>query len=134
MKEMIRQYNPEVVILLETRCQFVRVSHFWSSLNYYPCFIEEAVGFSEGIWVLLHRNSGVSMKIMNQYYQAITFEVWRENLSWICSAVYASPVPTKREDLWRHLEELRTNIVLPWMLVGDFNEIFGTQRFVMETW
>lgn len=38
-------------------------------------------------------------------------------------AVYASPIPTNREALWSHLGNLRSSVLGPWMLIGDFNEI-----------
>ncbi|XP_057425891.1 uncharacterized protein LOC130719279 [Lotus japonicus] len=41
----------------------------------------------------------------------------------MCTAVYASPILAQREALWRHLSGLRSDIVIPWLLVGDMNEI-----------
>lgn len=42
---------------------------------------------------------------------------------WILSAVYASPNPLLREDLWNYIIRLGRCINLPWVLVGDFNHV-----------
>ncbi|XP_057432499.1 uncharacterized protein LOC130725245 [Lotus japonicus] len=123
LKDIIRCKKPDVVILLETKCQFKRVSRFWNTLDYTPIFIEEARGFSGGIWVLSHRGSNVSFRLVKAHPQVVTFEVWKANLSWVCSAMYASPIPAQRDTLWNRLLHLRSSIILPWLLVGDFNEI-----------
>ncbi|KAK7388872.1 hypothetical protein VNO78_23699 [Psophocarpus tetragonolobus] len=52
----------------------------------------------------------------------VTFTSSQGNASWIESAVYASPIQTKRETLWEHIILLRGSITNPWLLMGDFNE------------
>ena len=37
--------------------------------------------------------------------------------------VYASPQYSKPTLIWDHLTSIRSNILDPWLLVGDFNEI-----------
>ena len=39
----------------------------------------------------------------------------------LCSAVYASPVPGIRKDLWADVSKLASDISSPWLLTGDFN-------------
>lgn len=123
LKDLIRCKKPDIMFLLETRCQFSRASNFWNSMGFSPLFISEANGFSGGIWVLVNTATNLSSRLLYSHQQAVTFEVWRENLSWVCSAIYASPIPVKREELWSHLLHIRSNLVLPWMIVGDMNEI-----------
>lgn len=123
LKDIIRNKKPEKVILMETRCQFARVRRFWESLDFTPTFISEARGFSGGIWVLNNTKVLLNFRLVDMHSQAITFEVWKDNLSWIFSAVYASPSPATREVLWHHLLDLRQRISLPWMLAGDMNEV-----------
>ncbi|XP_057443884.1 uncharacterized protein LOC130736046 [Lotus japonicus] len=123
LKELIRTKQPDIVILLETRCQFSRVSQFWSSVGFSLAYISEAVGFSGGIWILTNNSSNLSCRLHHMHQQVVSFEVWRDSLSWIYSAIYASPIPARREELWSLLVDLRRNISIPWLLVGDWNEI-----------
>src|ERR1044072_8223648 len=123
IRDIVRHKQPDVVILIETKCQFARARFFWNSLGFNPIFIQEARGFSGGIWVLLNNRSNVNFRVVDNHEQVVTFELWRENVAWVCSAIYASPIPVNREILWRHLVHLRSFLLAPWMLLGDFNEI-----------
>jgi hypothetical protein len=53
----------------------------------------------------------------------ITVRLSLGNESWYLTGVYASPVYTKRLDLWNHIIDLRRDVDGPWLLMGDFNDI-----------
>nr|KYP43188.1 hypothetical protein KK1_035380 [Cajanus cajan] len=55
--------------------------------------------------------------------QAISFKVVEGSKSWVCTAVYANPRVDLRQQVWAHLRELGGRIKLPWLVLGDFNEI-----------
>lgn len=49
-------------------------------------------------------------------------ELWSgDDFHCFCTAVYASPVETVRNELWNRLSDLATSISDPWLLSGDFN-------------
>lgn len=72
----------------------------------------------------------VNINIWEFSNQSISLELKLDTQSWICTAVYASPNPTIRDIFWQHLYNISSNIHLPWMLVGDWNEILlpGEQK------
>lgn len=41
----------------------------------------------------------------------------------LMSAIYASSSPLLREDLWNYLIDIGHLISMPWILIGDFNQI-----------
>jgi len=45
------------------------------------------------------------------------------NKQWRFTGFYGHPKTNKREESWRLLEELSTRSDLPWICMGDFNEI-----------
>src|ERR1044072_2901488 len=63
-RDIVRNRQPDVVILLETKCQFSRARHFWNSLGFYPICIQEARGFSGGLWVLLNNRTSVNFRVV----------------------------------------------------------------------
>lgn len=123
VKDLLQHKKLDICIIIEPRCKFARVRHYWNSLSFSPTYLEEAVGFRGGIWVLKNDRTTVSMRLLHQHNQAITFELWRDNYSWACTAIYASPIPSHREVLWSHLSEVRRTMALPWLLTRDFNEV-----------
>ncbi|CAL0324582.1 unnamed protein product [Lupinus luteus] len=100
IKDIVGYKKPDIVILVETRCQFSRARYFWQRMGYDPIGVEEARGFSGGIWVLKQTNSMFNMRLRSLHQQVVTIELWRENMSWVCSAIYASPAPALRDCLW----------------------------------
>lgn len=61
----------------------------------------------------------------NQVIHAIISKVGYED--WILSTIYASPNQARKEGLWQSMESIASmnasNQYLPWMAVGDFNDI-----------
>src|ERR1044072_1288938 len=96
-------------------------------MGFYPIIIQEARGFSGGIWVLLSNIIIVNFIIFDTHEQAITFELWRD-VAWACSAIYASPNPVNREIMWSHIFHIRNFLLAPWMLLGDFNKIMYSSK------
>src|ERR1044072_1932414 len=123
IKELIRQWRPDIFILMETHCLFARVNQFWKKQGYKAIFISEAHGHSGGIWVLAAEGSVYQFDLLDMHHQAISFSLLRGSVKWVCSAVYASPAPQLRENLWNHLVDLRDVVRDPWILIGDFNEV-----------
>ncbi|XP_019434885.1 PREDICTED: uncharacterized protein LOC109341431 [Lupinus angustifolius] len=123
VRDLIRKFLPYLVVLVETHCQFEDARVFWNDLGYQECDIVEAYGHSSGIWVLSCIDSASSYTCIDKCSQAISIRVHYGMYSWICSAVYTSPSWSMRELLWEHLANLWTLVVIPWLLLGDFNEV-----------
>ena len=51
-----------------------------------------------------------------------TVKVRISNVSWLLSAVYASPRCAERRILWNNLMKVADLHNMPWVIVGDFNE------------
>ncbi|KAK9689451.1 hypothetical protein RND81_09G059800 [Saponaria officinalis] len=82
----------------------------------------DATGFSGGIW-LYWRPEIVNVVPVYEHSQFITVEVSRTGgVPWFFTAVYASPDPTNRRELWSELENFAHTNGCPWILARDFNE------------
>ena len=52
------------------------------------------------------------------------------NISWLMSAIYASPRLVERRLLWDNLIKVAELHALPWIMAGDFNEVLiGEDKF-----
>jgi hypothetical protein len=115
-------HHPSIFCLFETHGLFSKVERLWTSLGYSAIFIQEARGHSGGIWVLSCRQD-LTFTLISSMVQSITFSISKGMAKWACSAIYASPTYTARIELWTHLQNLRNNIFIPWLMIGDFNEV-----------
>lgn len=71
-----------------------------------------------------------SVSVLDVSAYSISVNVMLGNKSWVCTGVYASPIPSLRAPFWNYLCTLGNSINNPWVLIGDFNEILlpGDQR------
>lgn len=120
---LIHRYNPMLIVLMETHCQFARVANFWQGLGYVKCAISEATGHAGGIWILKSINCNYVIDIVETYFQAVTVSLKSDDKMWFFTGVYASPRITNRDNLWGYLKNIRPHLSSPWLLMGDFNEI-----------
>ena len=57
-------------------------------------------------------------------------KVCSSNLSWLILAIYASLRIAKRKILWNNLKIVSQLHNLPWLMLGDFNEVLsGDDKF-----
>ncbi|XP_074293854.1 uncharacterized protein LOC141621031 [Silene latifolia] len=122
IKEVVRIYKPTVLALVETHMGGDHAVKLGRILGFDGQSRVDAIGFSGGIW-LYWRSNVISIKPIIEHQQFITVEMSRQGtLPWFFTAVYASPDPSNRRDLWRELEIFARNNNHPWLLAGDFNE------------
>ncbi|KAL2941630.1 hypothetical protein RDABS01_029980 [Bienertia sinuspersici] len=100
LREILRMNNPTVIALVETHMGGDHAELIASKIGFNWHMRVDTEGFSGGIWVY-----------------------WRSEVTpWYFSAIYASPDPVKRHDLWQHLKDFARTHNHPWLLAGDFND------------
>ncbi|XP_074288047.1 uncharacterized protein LOC141613204 [Silene latifolia] len=128
LKELIRVNNPHVLALVETHISGATAQRVYDRINFGGKTRVEAEGFSGGIWIFW-RPEEVSVKPLIHNSQHITVEIGRVGeIPWYYTAVYASPETTKKELLWKDLEDFARTHNRPWLVMGDFNDT----RFIHE--
>ncbi|KAK9666305.1 hypothetical protein RND81_14G175900 [Saponaria officinalis] len=122
LKEVIKTCKPTVIALVETHMGGQHVEKIRKTISYNGHCRVDATGFSGGIW-LYWRPEIVNVVPVYEHSQFITVEVSRTGeVPSFFTAVYASPDPTNRRELWFELENFAHTNSCPWMLAGDFNE------------
>ena len=73
---------------------------------------------------MLWNSDKVEVSILSSTEQEIhaIVKVLNSNLSWLFTAVYASPRTAERHILWENLNKVAELHNMPWVLAGDFNE------------
>lgn len=89
----------------------------------------DADGFSGGIW-LLWDSAKVQIDVLSVATHVIhaSVQVSSTNFSWIFSALYACPRLGPQLKLWDHLSVFVRTYNLPWLVVGDFNEVLSSHE------
>ncbi|GAB2247157.1 hypothetical protein Droror1_Dr00007039 [Drosera rotundifolia] len=83
VRELVRSFQPSIFTVMETHCQFDRVSSFWRNLDYELIAESKAVGHSGGIWVLTQRGREFDIQLVEVYDQAVSGERgWIRGSGW----------------------------------------------------
>ncbi|XP_021290562.1 uncharacterized protein LOC110421316 [Herrania umbratica] len=98
-------------------------------LNY---FRVEADGYAGGIWVFWDPKN-VEIDILAYSGQLVHMMVNSSKAKWLLTAVYGSPVVEERKRLWLSLNMASDLHNLPWMVIGDFNQVTSPDEKIGRT-
>lgn len=107
MRDLLGRFHPDVVFVYKPQVQFSKATKFWEKEKYSLVDIVEANGRYGGIWDLQNEQSSYGVTQVTKMAQCVTLKISKGNQHWICTGVYASPVPTLRRLLWDHLRLYR---------------------------
>ena len=121
--ELVRTYNPAILVIMETRVGGGRAKAIIDRLPFDGSVHTDTIGFTGGLWMLWDSDR-VDVTPLADTEQEIhaTVKVRNSNSSWLFTAVYVSPRTAERHILWNNLINIGELHNLPWVLAGDFNE------------
>jgi hypothetical protein len=116
--------NSAILILTETRLGGVRAAELAKSFPFDGFLCTNTIGFVGGIWILWKIDI-VDLELLCSTEQEIhvSAKVSGSNSLWLLSAIYASPRRSERRVLWNNLVVIAGLHNLPWVMLGDFNDI-----------
>ena len=115
------------------RVQYQNIGNLQEKLGFYCIAVEEARGFTSGIWVLAIDKS-IKCAVLESSHQIVSLSFGSGESEWLCTVVHASPIPNVRVALWEHLKLLRNQFYKPWIVLGDFNEITRASEVKGGAW
>ena len=85
----------------------------------------DPTSFSNGIWVLWNKRPSCKVEILTHSEHNIhaLVKVSSRSLSFLLTDEYASPNFNKHQLFWDYLRNLATLVDLPWVLIGDLNDM-----------
>ncbi|XP_070005256.1 uncharacterized protein [Nicotiana sylvestris] len=123
-REMVDAHRPCMLALLET----IMGSHveLLNDFGFMEIIEVLADGQAGGI-VILYNHEVVTIQNFIHRNQEIhaTIEVLPIRKLWLFSTIYASTDICNRNTMWENLKNISRNHIGPWMVGGDFNDIFS---------
>lgn len=116
-------YKPEIFVIMETRCDPLKLHKPLKKLGFNQFFSVENEGYAGGI-IVACKDDKLKVTLYAQEVQWIHLNICNdEGIVWRCTLVYTSPAEQKRKVMWENLQ-IRANIEnYPWIVPGDFNDI-----------
>ncbi|KAI9074822.1 hypothetical protein K1719_043246 [Acacia pycnantha] len=129
IKAGYRGVNPSVLILTETKCEQDSKFHCLSRLGFDDYAFVPSIGRSGGL-IMAWKSNCVRIQVLQTDRQFIHVRCSPVgSTEFLLTAVYAIPNPTLKASLWRELTCLSSLISMPWVVIGDLNDILrSTER------
>lgn len=127
---MVNDKRPNLVLLMETKAQKKKMENIRIKLTFPNMFIVESVGKSEGL--VLFWEDGCDVEIQNYSNRHINATIHNHQLQvdWKFTSFYGHPDVTRRIEARNLLKALTPLSLVPWMCIGDVNEILTVSEKV----
>ena len=128
---MTINHRPSIVFVTETRVGGDRASKIIEGLPFDGYITTDTIGYAGGLW-MLWKTENVEVSHLSRTEQEIhaAIKVHSSNLTQFISTIYASPRLAERLILWNNLKTVAQLHNLPWLMLGDFNEVLcGEDKF-----
>nr|XP_023878277.1 uncharacterized protein LOC111990725 [Quercus suber] len=127
--ELVRIHQPAMMIITETKVGNNRAKEITDLLPFDGALHADTVGYAGGIWLLWFTDLvDISQLASTEQEIHALVQVKSSNTSWIISAIYASPRYVDRRLLWDNLTTVASLHNLPWIMLGDFNEMLNNSE------
>jgi exonuclease III len=126
LQDILRINSPDILILTETRLGGSRATDLARSFPFDGFLTTNTIGFAGGVWIMW-KTDAVEVEHLCSTEQEIhvSVQVRGSNSLWLLSAIYASPRRSERRILWENLKVIADLHNLPWVMLGDFNDILS---------
>ncbi|GMI92190.1 hypothetical protein HRI_002888300 [Hibiscus trionum] len=123
LRDYLRDVNPSVVFLIETKLQSAEMERVRKKCGF-PNGIEVGSrGRSGGLCLAWKSGCKISLRSYSDCHIDFMFTDDGEGRSWRCTGFYGAPEERYRRDSWNLLRQLNDCLNIPWLVIGDFNEL-----------
>lgn len=122
--DLVAWHRPIIMAITKTRMGGDQADAIIRTLPFDGAYSMKTIGYVGGIW-LLWNSDFVDVEILSTTEQEIhaLIRVNSSSLTWLISAIYASPIFVERCILWNNLRIIASRHNLPWLALGDFNDV-----------
>ena len=124
----MREKRTNLIFLMETKFHNKNLYYLRIKLQYDSIFVVDKVGQSGGLILLWRDDVWVVIQNYSRRYINALVKVGREGMEWKFSGFYGHLETARRKESWSLLRYLSTMPPIPWLCMGDFNEIVNVSK------
>ena len=124
LTKVVNKEEPIIVFLMETKLKKDWLDLIKEKCKIKNCFVVPSIGNSGGLVLLWKEDLRVDVKNFSQNH----IDAWVDGGEigwWHFKGFYGHSDTAKRHESWAKLKQLKCMSSLPWLVIGDFNEIIG---------
>ncbi|XP_071724704.1 uncharacterized protein [Rutidosis leptorrhynchoides] len=120
---LVAKEKPDVIFLVETKNRELVLSRIHRKLRFVNSYITNLIGTAGGLAMFWHSHVSIQVEIATpNFFDTICSEIGR-GITMRLTCIHAPATPDLRQPLWTALRRLAFIGSLPWVCVGDSNEI-----------
>jgi exonuclease III len=129
LRDFAREFAPSILCVVETQIHKSRVESLAGTLGYDNAFAVSSTGRSGGLGIFWNNDIKVDCLPYSQYHiDAVVHTPLEE--PWRLTCVYGEACVSERHKTWDMLKFIKAYSPLPWLCIGDFNEVLHREEHV----
>ncbi|KAL0301821.1 UNVERIFIED_CONTAM: putative mitochondrial protein [Sesamum radiatum] len=127
LREMVRSLNPELVFLMETKCNSYRIETIKRTLDMNGLAVD-SIGRSGGLALLWKKSVNVVIQSYSNRHIDALIQSNTDAPTWRFCGFYGEPKISQRKKTWDLLTRLKAQSIRPWLCMVEFNEILDNSE------
>lgn len=128
LRRLVVAKGPTIVFLSETRCNRSYFTSLSIQFGFDDFFAVDACGKSGGLCLLWKNESTVAIRSSSLHHIDVEVGGIGDPEHWRLTGFYGHPAAEDRHKSWSLLRRLDLESRLPWVCLGDFNELLCTKE------
>lgn len=127
LRELVKRFVPTLLCIVETQLDRVRVENLTSTLGFDNSFAISSNGRSGGLGIFW--NNPIKVEILGYSVYHIDCSVDEPGHDkWRASCFYGEARTHLRHQTWDTMKGIASSSDLPWVCIGDFNEVLRPEE------
>jgi hypothetical protein len=129
----VQTYRPSLVFICETRQSREKVENLRFRIGMKECFHVKGDGKGGGIVLYWSDEINVELQSFSKRHIDVHVSGGPFEHKWRGTFVYGEPKPCDRHKMWTTMRSLKPKSDLPWLMMGDFNEVMWQEEHFSRT-
>nr|GMD06060.1 uncharacterized protein LOC109186215 [Ipomoea batatas] len=121
--DIVHSKRPIVLFIMETKLSTVKMDKIRVTLGYDNLFTVDPVGLGGGLALFWKKETHLTITGFSRNYIDTTIKLENSPILWRYTGYYGCPERNKRKSSWDLVKHLSIQNTLPWILMGDFNDL-----------
>jgi hypothetical protein len=123
LNRLVKAKKPMMVFLMETKLCHNKLELIRCNLGFSGLFVVDCIGKRGGLALFWTEEVNVEIQNYSQHHINGVICTQPNSIPWKFTGFYGQPDVARRRETWSLLKILAQFNPLPWVCVGDFNEI-----------
>jgi exonuclease III len=125
LRQLVKAKRPVLVFVMETKLCNKNVDYLRIKFGFDHVFKVDSVGRSGGLLLMWKEDIRVVIQNYSRRHINAVISMGPGGFEWKFTGFYGHPEVARRKESWALMRHLAIFNPIPWLCVGDFNEIFN---------